>query len=181
MCSSYLTSQLSCLSCSAKRILSETAGQDLEISFQQLNSEIGITLHVTALHTISLNANRLLLKFCVVTIVLFPNTTVFEVPTAVVMKSTIFWDETPCSPLSVNRRFGGTGLLPGWFLAQLIFRPWRWRRYVPPKRWLTLNGLNGVIFQKMVLFKTLFVLGLRFPQWWLKNILPFEMWYRVVW
>jgi hypothetical protein len=31
-----------------------------------------------------------------------------EVLTAVVMKSTIFWDITPCSPLSVNRRFGGT-------------------------------------------------------------------------
>jgi hypothetical protein len=24
------------------------------------------------------------------------------------MKSIIFWDMTPCSPLSVNRRFGGT-------------------------------------------------------------------------
>jgi hypothetical protein len=32
----------------------------------------------------------------------------FEVFTAVVMKSIIFWDMTPCSPLSVNRRFGGT-------------------------------------------------------------------------
>jgi hypothetical protein len=32
----------------------------------------------------------------------------FEVLTAVVIKSTIFWDITPCSPLSVNRRFGGT-------------------------------------------------------------------------
>jgi hypothetical protein len=32
----------------------------------------------------------------------------FEVLAAVVMKSTIFWDITPCSPLSVNRRFGGT-------------------------------------------------------------------------
>jgi hypothetical protein len=31
----------------------------------------------------------------------------FEVLTAVVMKSTIFWDITPCSPLKVNRRFGG--------------------------------------------------------------------------
>jgi hypothetical protein len=30
----------------------------------------------------------------------------FEVPTAVVMKSTIFWDITPCSPLSFNRHFG---------------------------------------------------------------------------
>jgi hypothetical protein len=26
----------------------------------------------------------------------------------VVVKSIIFWDITPCSPLSVNRRFGGT-------------------------------------------------------------------------
>jgi hypothetical protein len=57
----------------------------------------------------------------------------------VVMKSTIFWDITPRSPLIVNRRFGGTyclhlqgrknkpskkpacHLLSHWFLAQLIF------------------------------------------------------------
>jgi hypothetical protein len=32
----------------------------------------------------------------------------FEVLTAVVMKNTIFMDITPCSPLKVNRRFGGT-------------------------------------------------------------------------
>jgi hypothetical protein len=32
----------------------------------------------------------------------------FEAFTAVVMKSIIFWDMTPCSPLSFNRRFGGT-------------------------------------------------------------------------
>jgi hypothetical protein len=31
----------------------------------------------------------------------------FEVLTAVVMKSTIFWDISTCSPLSVNRLFGG--------------------------------------------------------------------------
>jgi hypothetical protein len=47
----------------------------------------------------------------------------FAVFTAVVMKSTIFWDITPCSPLSVNRRFGGAYrlLLSRWFLAQLVF------------------------------------------------------------
>jgi hypothetical protein len=28
-------------------------------------------------------------------------------------------------------------LLSCWFLAELILRPWRWRRYVPPKRRLT--------------------------------------------
>jgi hypothetical protein len=32
----------------------------------------------------------------------------FEAFTAVVMKSIIFWDVTPCSLLSCNRRFGGT-------------------------------------------------------------------------
>jgi hypothetical protein len=32
----------------------------------------------------------------------------FEVFTAVVMKSIIFWDMTPCSPSSFNRGFGGT-------------------------------------------------------------------------
>jgi hypothetical protein len=35
----------------------------------------------------------------------------FEVFTAVVMKSIIFWDVTPCSLLSCNRHFGGTYLL----------------------------------------------------------------------
>jgi hypothetical protein len=38
------------------------------------------------------------------------------------LKSIIFWDITQCSPLSVNRRFGGTyRLLACWFLAELIF------------------------------------------------------------
>jgi hypothetical protein len=32
----------------------------------------------------------------------------FEVLTAVVMKSTVFWDITPYSSLNVNQRFGGT-------------------------------------------------------------------------
>jgi hypothetical protein len=32
----------------------------------------------------------------------------FEVLTALVMKSSIFWDIAPCSLLGVNRRFGGT-------------------------------------------------------------------------
>jgi hypothetical protein len=30
-----------------------------------------------------------------------------EVLTVVIMKSSIFWDRTPCSPLKVNRRFAG--------------------------------------------------------------------------
>jgi hypothetical protein len=37
------------------------------------------------------------------------------------MKSINFWDVTPFSPLSVNRRFGGTSnLLACWFLAEII-------------------------------------------------------------
>jgi hypothetical protein len=42
----------------------------------------------------------------------------FEVITAVVMKSTIFWDMTTCSPLKVNR--SERHLLSRWFLDGLI-------------------------------------------------------------
>jgi hypothetical protein len=31
----------------------------------------------------------------------------FEVLTSVITESSVFWDMTPCSPLKVNRRFGG--------------------------------------------------------------------------
>jgi hypothetical protein len=86
----------------------------------------------------------------------------------VVMKSTNFWDITPCSPSSVNRRFGGTCRrhLQG---QENKFRnkptckqvesrrPWRWRRYVPPRLRLTLNGLHGVISQKLVFFMEQYV------------------------
>jgi hypothetical protein len=36
--------------------------------------------------------------------------------------------------------------------CRFIFRPWRWTRYVPQKRRLTLIGLHGVISQKIELF-----------------------------
>jgi hypothetical protein len=85
----------------------------------------------------------------------------FEILTAMVMNSSIFWDITPCSPLKVNRRFRGISsesknrpnrkpasstcyLLQDW----LIFRPRKWKRYVSPKRRLTFNGLYGIISQK---------------------------------
>jgi hypothetical protein len=70
------------------------------------------------------------------------------------MKSTIFWDITPSRLLSVKRRFGETyhlhlqdrrnnklSKIPAW-------------KNVPPKRRLTLNGLYGVISQKMILIIT---------------------------
>jgi hypothetical protein len=88
----------------------------------------------------------------------------FEVLTAVVMKSTVFWDITPCSPLKVNRRFEETSssgsnkpskipivISPSrWYLAR-VFRPWRWRWHVPPKRRLTLSRLHSSVPQKMAL------------------------------
>jgi hypothetical protein len=76
--------------------------------------------------------------------------------TALIQKSTIFWDIMPCSPLKVYWCFGGTcrHLLSCWFLVQLIFRPWRWRQHVALKRQLTFNRQHGVISQKIVLFIT---------------------------
>jgi hypothetical protein len=38
-------------------------------------------------------------------------------------------------------------------LARII-RPWRWRRYIPLKHWLTFSGLHSVISHKAVLFIT---------------------------
>jgi hypothetical protein len=80
------------------------------------------------------------------------------------LKSTIFWDITTCSLLNVNRRFGETyrlhlqgrwiSMLLWWFLARLIRRPWRWRRYFSPKHRLRFNGLHGVIPQNILLFIT---------------------------
>jgi hypothetical protein len=78
----------------------------------------------------------------------------FEALTAVVMTSTIFWDITPCIPLSVNRRFGGTYRLhlqgrKNKFSKKPTAFFWR---YVPLKRRLTLSGLHGVISQKIIRF-----------------------------
>jgi hypothetical protein len=85
--------------------------------------------------------------------------------TGLFLNSTVFWDITPCSPLKVSRSFGGTyhlnlqggsarHLLSRLFLSWFFLRPWRWRRYIPPKRRLTFIGLHDVISQKMVLFTT---------------------------
>jgi hypothetical protein len=43
-------------------------------------------------------------------------------------------------------------LLSRWFLARLIIRPNRWKRYAPLKPRLTFIGLQGVISQKIALF-----------------------------
>jgi hypothetical protein len=44
--------------------------------------------------------------------------------------------------------------LLAFFFLNVFLRPWRWRRYVSPKRRLKLDGLHGVISQKMILFIT---------------------------
>jgi hypothetical protein len=78
------------------------------------------------------------------------------------MKSSVFLDITPCSPLKYNRRFGKTCRfhLQSWRVNQarnqheifgLLF--WRRRRHIPPKRQLTYNGLHGVISQEAELFE----------------------------
>jgi hypothetical protein len=89
----------------------------------------------------------------------------FEVLTAVVMKSSIFWNIMSYSPLKVNRRFLRTCRLhfqgrnmeqvASRALAWLILRPWRWRRHVPPKCPLTFSRLHDVMYQKIEFFKSL--------------------------
>jgi hypothetical protein len=94
----------------------------------------------------------------------------FEVFTAVTMKNAVFWDVAPCRSC-VNRRFGGTYLLHlqsavcshllSLILRSRIFLPWKWRRYVLPKRLFT-QDRHGATSQKMVFFK------------------PFEIWRGII-
>jgi hypothetical protein len=79
----------------------------------------------------------------------------FEVFTAVTKKNAVFWDVAPCR-YCINRRFGGMyrlhlcklSLQPpahaGSSLVDILFflLPWRWRCYVPPKRWF-IQYLHG--------------------------------------
>jgi hypothetical protein len=95
----------------------------------------------------------------------------FEVLTEVVMKSTVFWYITPCSPLKVNRNFGGTyhHHLQGRRISGAISQHesrWLSRTYVPPKRRLTFNGLHSVIVQKIELFLKKFLSSLANSSFW---------------
>jgi hypothetical protein len=68
------------------------------------------------------------------------------------MKSTIFWDITPCNPLKVNQRFGGT------YHLHLQGRRISQARNQYKSRWqaelcLTFNRLHGIISQKIILFR----------------------------
>jgi hypothetical protein len=59
-----------------------------------------------------------------------------------------------CVATDVSEEHIACHLLACWFLQKLFLLPWRWRRYVPPKRRLQLNRLHGVTSQKMILFIT---------------------------
>jgi hypothetical protein len=68
-----------------------------------------------------------------------------------VVKNAVFWDVALCRSY-VNRRFGGRyrhllTLVP----RSRIFLPWRWRRYVPPKRRFK-QDLHGATSQKTAFF-----------------------------
>jgi hypothetical protein len=52
----------------------------------------------------------------------------------------VLWIVTPCSIVLCYQQFGGT--------YRLIFRPWRWMREVPPKRWWQYSRLHGVKIHK---------------------------------
>jgi hypothetical protein len=58
---------------------------------------------------------------------------------------------SPPSLESKNKPSSACHMFSRLFLARLILLSWRWRRHVPPKRWLTFNGLHGVISQKIEL------------------------------
>jgi hypothetical protein len=74
----------------------------------------------------------------------------------VVIKISVFWYMTPCSPLKVNRLFGGTfrlHLKPSrqpalcWFLL-LLFFDLDDAAICSPKRRLTFCGLHSIIYQE---------------------------------
>jgi hypothetical protein len=78
-----------------------------------------------------------------------------DVLTLTVMKTCVSWYTTPCSLLKVNWRFVGIChfqlcFLPdsGLFFLGLLFDP-EDGGGIPPKRRLALNGLHGVITQKV--------------------------------
>jgi hypothetical protein len=89
----------------------------------------------------------------------------FEVLRAMVMKSSIFWDITPCSSLKVNLCFGGKFRLhlqgrgisqAGFTLLATYFTLVSCLAYFfDPKSRLAFNGLHDIISQKIELYKSI--------------------------
>jgi hypothetical protein len=74
----------------------------------------------------------------------------YEVIVAVVMKGSIFWNLTACSPFKVNRRFEGTYRL---HLQCRRIREGRNQHEATSQHHLTHNGLHGLLSHKRELFK----------------------------
>jgi hypothetical protein len=76
------------------------------------NIKFSIIVTSSWVGTLKSENNRMFIKhkqtFCLPVQRIIRSHVAFEVFIAVVMKSIIFWDMTPCSLLSCNRRFGGT-------------------------------------------------------------------------
>jgi hypothetical protein len=64
------------------------------------------------------------------------------------------WHRVVCwVATDVSEEHSASHLLACWFLLKWFLRPWRWRRYVPPKRRLQLNRLHGITSQMILLIQ----------------------------
>jgi hypothetical protein len=70
------------------------------------------------------------------------------------MRSSVFWDIMPCSPLKVKRRSARKCRLhlEGQRISQARRELKPEDGYVPLKRRLTFNGIHGFIYQKIEFF-----------------------------
>jgi hypothetical protein len=91
------------------------------------------------------------------------------------LKNAVFWNVALCRSC-VNRRFGGTHRLHlqgrkiherGTSVSRWLQTAWRWKRYVPPKRWFT-QDLHGATSQKTASFIVTAVKTLNLT--WLKSL-----------
>jgi hypothetical protein len=90
--------------------------------------------------------------------IIMPSAVTHNIKNCCCIKSSVFWDITPRSPLKVNRRFGGA--YRPYLQGQRISQARNQRDAVSKhsdcylRRRLTFNGLHGVICQKVELFIT---------------------------
>jgi hypothetical protein len=70
-------------------------------------------------------------------------------------------------------------LLPAscWFIAYLIFLPWRWRQHIPPKCQLSFNELHSIISQDSTLTANTVRICIKWAQTTLRNYIGFPPWY----
>jgi hypothetical protein len=89
-----------------------------------------------------------------------------EVPTAVIMETSIFCDIILCSPLKVNVRFGGR------YRLHLQGRRINQTRNERERRWqIEELALHGVIFKKIVLFTTRSAYHHLLSRWFLARLI----------